>query len=158
MKRNLAIFAMIVVALVGVVSAVSAHEGRGGPGRGAGSDIITEQTGLTAEEIREQLQAGSTLAEIIEANGGDIDAVAATMIDAATEHISTAVEEGRMTQEQADERLAELEQKVTDRLNGTFEPGEHGPRRNGRGSRGEGRPNANGGTAEAPAVEATTDL
>ncbi len=40
------------------------------------------------------------------------------MVDAKTERIAEKVESGRITQEQADEKLAELEDKISDRVNG----------------------------------------
>lgn len=159
MKRTLIRFALVSVLVVGIVGAVSAHPGDGnrGPGRGGDiAEIITEQTGLTAEEIREQLQAGSTLAEVIEANGGDVQAVIDAMVAEATERINSSVEEGRLTQEQADERLAELEQHVTDRLNGEFEPRD-GARRGRRGGAGGfGEPETDGSVEGAP--EDATEL
>ncbi|NIR37390.1 MAG: hypothetical protein GWO22_15820, partial [Actinobacteria bacterium] len=58
----------------------------------------------------------------------------------AEERIQEAVENGRITQEQADEKLADLEQRITDRVNG--EAPERGPR--GFGRRGPGGPGSQG--------------
>lgn len=44
-------------------------------------DIASEATGLDVETIREQTANGATLAEIITANGGDVEAVKAQMIE-----------------------------------------------------------------------------
>lgn len=44
-------------------------------------DIASEVTGLEVETIREQSADGATLAEIITANGGDVEAVKAQMIE-----------------------------------------------------------------------------
>jgi hypothetical protein len=44
--------------------------------------IVGDETGLDPQEIREQLSGGSTLAEIIEANGGDLEAVRNALIEA----------------------------------------------------------------------------
>lgn len=104
-----------------VVSAAGPGGGRGGRGFGGNSEIITEATGLTQEEIRDAVQAGSTVAELIEANGGDVDSVVAELVAEATTHINEKVDEGRITQEQADERIAGLEEHIVSRLNGTFE-------------------------------------
>jgi hypothetical protein len=44
--------------------------------------IVGEETGLSPQEVREQLSAETTLSEIIEANGGDLEAVRAALIEA----------------------------------------------------------------------------
>lgn len=44
--------------------------------------LVSEQTGLSPEEIRAQMADGATLAEIIKDNGGDVEAVRASLIEA----------------------------------------------------------------------------
>ena len=39
------------------------------------ADVVTAQTGLTAEELATQLQGGSTIADLVSTNNGDLDAV-----------------------------------------------------------------------------------
>ena len=59
-------------------------EGQRSQGRGPIMllDIASEATGLDVETIREQAADGATLAEIITANDGDVEAVKAQMIEA----------------------------------------------------------------------------
>ncbi|MEM8922981.1 MAG: hypothetical protein AAGD35_05720 [Actinomycetota bacterium] len=109
------------------------REGRGKRGKGGLGQHLTEVTGLTAEQLREGFEAGNTLAETIEANGGDVDAVADAIAAQITERMNEAVADGKLTQEEADEKLADLDTKVDERLNA--EPGE----RDGRGKRGPGK-------------------
>ena len=45
-------------------------------------DIVSEATGLTRVELRERTGTGKTLAEIIEATGGDVTAVRADLVAA----------------------------------------------------------------------------
>ena len=45
-------------------------------------NIVSEATGLDVETIREQSANGATLAEIITANGGDVEEVKAKLIEA----------------------------------------------------------------------------
>lgn len=45
-------------------------------------DVLTEATGLSIEEIQTQTTAGKTLAELIETNGGDVEALKADLIEA----------------------------------------------------------------------------
>jgi hypothetical protein len=56
--------------------------GQGPQGPGPMMDIISEATGLDIETIREQSANGATLAEIITANGGDVEEVKTKLIDA----------------------------------------------------------------------------
>ena len=123
---------MVGVALVGVigVGAVSAQGGQpGNPGRPGGRgerggalrdvvEIVVESTGLDAAGLREQLQAGGTLADAIIANGGDVATVTADAIAAITTRVNEAVTNGNLTQERADEMLATLETRITEILNG----------------------------------------
>jgi hypothetical protein len=114
------VFAMMAMMTGAVINAQDGKRG-GRHGFGGGSEIIQDATGLTREEIRTAVQDGSTIADLITANGGDVDSVIAELVAEATTHINERVAEGNITQEQADERLAELESNTTARLNGTFE-------------------------------------
>lgn len=128
MNAKKAVVGVIVAGMLALgVSVASAQGSRGGqprPGDGMGGvlALAQEQTGLDAREIMQQLRDGSTLAQLIEANGGDVDAVIAAAMDAAAVRINQAVEAGRITSEVAEARLAQLEQQVTDAVNGTFDP------------------------------------
>ena len=44
-------------------------------------DVLMEATGLTIEEMQTQTADGLTLAELIEANGGDVESVKADMVE-----------------------------------------------------------------------------
>lgn len=85
--------------------------------KGVRSQLLSELLGLTQEELREQFAAGNTAAEIAAVQGVELD----TIVDALTEEIETKinarVEAGDITQEEADEKLAGLEDKITERLN-----------------------------------------
>jgi len=96
---------------------------RGGFGGGFGMDIVTltDATGLTAAEIRSALADGSTIAELIEANGGDVDALIADAVAEYGAYLAVAVEYERMTQEEADAQLAQFEEHLTARVNGELE-------------------------------------
>lgn len=100
-------------------------------------EIMAAQTGLDVREMIAQLRDGATLSELITANGGDVDAAIAEVVAQVTEQINTAVSESRLTQEQADELIANLEQNITDLVNGALLPEEGRP--GGRGEHGRGR-------------------
>jgi hypothetical protein len=93
---------------------------RGGPGmfgRGVASEALTDLLGIDGEELRTQLRAGTTLAEIAAAQGVDVQAVIDELVAEVAERVDNAVENGRIDQAEADEKLAEAEAKITDMVN-----------------------------------------
>lgn len=68
---------------------------------------LAEQLGMTVDELHAELKAGKTIAELAEEKGVDLQA---TQVEAMKERIQQAIEDGRMTQEQADWMLEGLEQ------------------------------------------------
>ncbi|GAA2016632.1 hypothetical protein WDZ16_14520 [Pseudokineococcus marinus] len=131
--------------------------GPGGLGPGpAGLDAAAEVLDLTPEELRDALaQDGATLASVAEDQGVSTDDLVAALVDAARAHLDEEVADGRITQEQADERAADLEARIgelvtTEVGDRPLGPGGHGPGGHGPGGRGP------GGTAgEDPADGAT---
>lgn len=69
--------------------------------------VLNEATGLTTEEIQVQTDAGMTLAELIEVNGGEVTAVHTDLVEA--------LQDSPIAQRQ------DLEQYVTNLLNGAEE-------------------------------------
>lgn len=53
-------------------------------------ETILEATGLDAEALLESLMDGTTVADLIEANEGDVDVVVASLVEQATEGIESA--------------------------------------------------------------------
>lgn len=80
--------------------------------------VISEITGLTTQEVTQQVRDGATLAEIITANGGDVDAVTAQVVDNITALVNERVASGEMPQERADDILLNLDQLVNGIING----------------------------------------
>ncbi|MDX2077064.1 MAG: hypothetical protein SFZ02_11580 [bacterium] len=101
----------------------------GGRGEGRGGDVreaiqaVVDATGLEAEAIMQQLREGATLAEIIVANDGDVDSIIAILIGLVTEKTNQAVTDGVITQERADEILANAETHITNLLNNPLPEG-----------------------------------
>lgn len=92
-----------------------------------GDEMLAEQLGMTTEELQAELQAGKTIAELAEEKGVDLQAA---QIEAAKERIQQAVQDGTMTQEQADWMLEGLEQGFSPGIRG-FMPGGRGGGRGG---------------------------
>jgi hypothetical protein len=90
--------------------------GLGGPGiRGGmllGLDAAAEELGLTQEELHDQLHDGATLAQVAEAQGVEVDGLVNALVTAAEEGLASAVQEGRLGQERADEIAADLEDRI----------------------------------------------
>jgi hypothetical protein len=83
---------------------------------------VSEATGLDASEIRDQVQAGSSLADILAASNVDVAAFVDGLLADAQTRLADAVESGRITQEEADTRLENLSTRITDFINRTVEP------------------------------------
>jgi hypothetical protein len=121
--RTMAIVLVIMIAIVGTASAhgrPSGRDNRGDSMQTVDSTVLTDATGLTDAELYAALRDGSTLAELIEANGGDVDAVIAELVAEATTELTAKVEAGDITQEQADVMIENMEARITDQVNGTF--------------------------------------
>ena len=121
--RTLVASVAAVVLLTAVtVSAVLAH---GGFGRGGGKSSVTtaieEQTGLSQEDLRARLADGESLADIIEAEGGDLEAVVTAALTGLDEKVEAFVEAGRLESDQVDDYKAAAEQRVRDWLAGTHQ-------------------------------------
>jgi hypothetical protein len=101
----------------------------GGPGHHhgfvhfGGLDAAAEFLGLSEAELREALADGSTLAEVAGEEGKSVDALEAAMLAAAKEDLAAAVVDGRLTEAQQQDLLADLPARIEDLVNGTFDRG-----------------------------------
>ena len=133
MKR-LVIISMILSAMAMLVGIVSAQDDANRAGVRGGIirevlQVASEETGLPIRDIISQMQPeGATLADVIQANGGSVDAVVTASVTNVTERTNQAVIDGNITQEQADRLLNNLEQLITDGINGDLP--KSGPIRN----------------------------
>lgn len=108
-----------------VVPGTCTGEGMGGGFKGAfggNSVVIMDVLGLTHEELYELRLEGKTLAEIAAAQGVSEDALFSAMLEQRQEILQAAVEEGRITQEQADFMLQNMEQSILTRINSDVAP------------------------------------
>jgi len=71
-------------------------------------DTIAQALGLTVAELRTELRAGKSVADVAKAKGVALDAVSDAVIDAQTKLLNAAVAAGRLTQAQADAQLNTL--------------------------------------------------
>lgn len=105
----------VVAALVEAMPRPGGH-GPGGPGGHGGPgmlfDTVADVLGVTADEVREALQSGKSIAEFAEDKGVAVDAVVDALVAEAKSHLAEEVGEGDITQQEADERLAEIEARI----------------------------------------------
>jgi len=95
-------------------------------------DATAEATGLTVDEVIAALQEGQTFAQIAEEQGVDLQAIVDAFLADRQAALEQAVADGRLTQEQADEMLAEMTEHVSEHLEETWTPRAFGGGRMGR--------------------------
>jgi polyhydroxyalkanoate synthesis regulator phasin len=90
--------------------------------------LIAEELDLSMQDLFAELQDGKTLGELAAEKGVDVEAVTAKYLAQLEENLKQAVEDGKITQNQADLMLKQAEERVPDLLNNTWEgrfPGGH---------------------------------
>jgi len=106
-------------------------DGPGCHGRGPGLEAMAEAIGIDVEDLRTALQDGQTPAEVAEENGVSRDDLAAAIVDDINAHLDQAVEDGRLTEDEADERRADVEDHANSIVDGErpegLRPGPGGP-------------------------------
>lgn len=123
----------------------------GGPGRHFGGMMglresaatVAKTLGMTPAELMTALRNGQTLKELAATKGVSTDTLVNAMVAAAEQQLTTAVQNKRITQAQADTIKSTLTQRMTDLVNGTF-PGR------GMGFGGPGRWGGPGATPQSP--------
>ncbi len=108
--------------------------GRGhghGGGRGVVGTVVADALGITTEELRTALADGQTIAEIAAAEGVDVQVVIDAMIAEVEQRLDEKVADGTLTQAEADTKLTEATERITERVNTA------GPVRMGRGPAGD---------------------
>jgi hypothetical protein len=94
-------------------------------GPGGGPAAIAAYLGLTESELRAQLEAGKSLAQIASAQGKSVAGLEDVIVADAKAHLDDAVANGRLTAAQEETMLAELKSHVDEMVNATGGP--HGP-------------------------------
>lgn len=116
--------AALLVIGVGAAAAQDGAPGRFGRGGEPGImrqivAVITEQTGMTAQEIVEQVRVeGATLASVIEANGGSVDETVAQVVAIITEQVNERLAAGEISAARAERQLTNLDAIVREALEG----------------------------------------
>jgi uncharacterized coiled-coil protein SlyX len=118
-----------VFAAAGVTLAVAAGaggaiaaSGKGRPGRAGtpGPAVIAAYLGLTPAQLRQQLKAGKSLAQIAVAQGKSVSGLEDAIYADVQAHLDRAVANGRLTAAQEQAILSRLKTRLDDLLNHSF--------------------------------------
>ncbi len=85
-------------------------------------NAATDATGLTAQELGQELRSGKSLSDVITENGGDPATVVSDALAAAKTQLDEAVTNGRLTQDQEDAIVNGLQALYDAFMNNTFTP------------------------------------
>lgn len=86
-------------------------------------EAAAEAIGIEVADLMSALRGGQTIAEVAEANGVDAQAVIDALVGQMNDHLDQAVEDGRITAEQAEEMRADAAERIAAMVNGEFEAG-----------------------------------
>lgn len=97
--------------------------GKGGRGKGgfgikgvAPLSVIAPALNMTTAELRTELQAGKSIADVAGEKGVSLDAVSDAVVKHYTDQLTQAVTNGRLTQAQADALIATLKENLPELL------------------------------------------
>ncbi len=113
------------------------ERGQGKQGKRGGRALLrvaAEELGMTPQELVEELRSeeGRTIADVAADNSVSVDTIIDAAVEKASEKLAEKVANGDMTQAEADERLTQIEEKVTEAVNSPLpERGQRGQRNNG---------------------------
>jgi predicted DNA-binding protein (UPF0251 family) len=85
---------------------------------GAKLDAAAAYLGLTEAQLRTQLEAGKSLADVAKAQGKSVTGLVDALLADAKAKVAEAVKNGRLTQADADNLLSGLRDRITDVVNG----------------------------------------
>ncbi len=80
-------------------------------------DALAEVLGVSTSELKTQLQSGKTLAEIAAAQSVEVAKVIDTIVDDMKTKLAAKVASGEITQSEADAKLADITERVTEMVN-----------------------------------------
>lgn len=102
------------------------HRGHGP--RHLALDEVADLLGISLDELHQALRDGQTLAELGAEHDVEVQSIIGVLIAAIADGLGEAVDNGRITQERADEILANATERITAFVNEGPARGEHGER------------------------------
>lgn len=95
------------------------HRGHGHSGFFGDLDAAASYLGLSESQLRSQLQDGKSLAQVARDQGKSVDGLVDTLVAEAKERLDKAVAAGRITKAEENSALADLRQRITNRVEAT---------------------------------------
>jgi len=95
--------------------------GKWGAADGGPLAAAAEALDMTAEDLLTELQAGKTIAAVAEEKGVELDTIVDAYVEQMSEQLATAVENGKMTQDQADSMLEKTRERIQGMLDQTWD-------------------------------------
>jgi ribosomal protein S20 len=115
-------------AVSAVAGAQTGNDQRPG-GHGPNLDAAAQALNLSADDLRSKLEDGNTtIAQVAQAQGVDVQKVIDAMVADATAHIDQAVQDGKLTADQATQRKSNLQDRITKLVNEGKPKGDHRPK------------------------------
>jgi polyhydroxyalkanoate synthesis regulator phasin len=93
-------------------------QGMGGGHDRPGLDAAATALGMTVDELRTQLESGSSIAEIATTKSIDVNTIIDALVAEAKTHLDQAVADGKVTQDEATKRLDDMRTRITAMVNG----------------------------------------
>jgi polyhydroxyalkanoate synthesis regulator phasin len=100
---------------------ISPKRGFMGPMGDSPLSLAAEELDMTISDLRAELEDGKSIADVAEAKGVDPQVIADAYAAQLEENLAQVVENGKITQNQADWMLDQAKERVLDLLNNTFE-------------------------------------
>jgi uncharacterized protein YidB (DUF937 family) len=97
--------------------------GPGGRGFGVAPDQLAQFLGVTAQQLHTELD-GKSLAQVAQAHGKSRDQLIQFLTTAAQQRLAADVQAGRLTQQQADQRLNDLKARIDQIVDRVHQPGQ----------------------------------
>jgi len=99
---------------------------RGGMHGGSMVDTLAETLNMTADEVIAELETGISVAELAAGQGVETQVIVDALLAEREAMLDQAVENGRITQEQADTILEQMAEEIAEHITEPWSPGEHG--------------------------------
>jgi hypothetical protein len=93
-------------------------QGMGGGHDRPGLDAAATALGMTVDELRTQLESGTSIAEIATTKSIDVNTIIDALVAEAKTHLDQAVADGKVTQDEATKRLDDMRTRITAMVNG----------------------------------------
>jgi hypothetical protein len=90
-----------------------------------GLDAAATYLGLTQAQVQTKLESGKTLAQIAKDQNKSVDGLITALKDNAKKNLDDAVSAGRLTKTQEQQILSDLDQRITDLVNGKMTEPSH---------------------------------